>query len=174
MSLIGTLQKYLPFGGKPTLPRGETLALRPVRNRAVTWESLREEEPSGDEEAAGETEGGVRLIVPRRQDRLGRFLGRVFPVPNQKTIELDEFGAEVWQMCDGAHTVEQLVTHTCGKYKLNRRQGEVSVIAFMKMLAQRRLIGFLTKETVKEKERPHANHNRPQRQRRAGRARRRH
>ena len=93
--------------------------------------------------------------MPRRQDRLGRLLGRVFPMPDRKTIELDEFGAEVWEMCDGAHSVEQLVTHTCGKYKLNRRQGEVSVVAFMKMLTQRRLIGFPTKEG--EKGTPHGN-----------------
>ena len=163
MSLIGTLQRYMPLGRKPTLPRGETLALRPVRATVVTWER------NSDDEAGG----SARLTVPRRQDRLGRLLGRVFPVPAHKIIELDEFGAEVWEMCDGQHSVEQLVTHTCGKYKLNRRQGEVSVVAFMKMLAQRRLVGFLTKESAKEKERTYGN-DRPQRQRRPVRARRRH
>ena len=159
MSLIDTFRRYLPLGKKPTLPRGETLTLRPVRNRVVTWERPDEEDPAAS----------LRLIVPRRQDRLGRLLGRVLPMPSRKTIELDEFGAEIWEMCDGVHSVEQLVAHTCRKYKLNRRQGEVSVIAFMKMLAQRRLIGFITKE----KDRSHDN-QRPQRQRRAGRARRRH
>ncbi|MDQ2764614.1 MAG: PqqD family protein [Pseudomonadota bacterium] len=158
MSLIGKIQQYLPLGHKPTLPRGETLALRPVRNRVVTWERPETEDPGAS----------LRLTVPRRQEGMGRLLGRFFPMPDRKTIELDEFGAEVWELCDGAHSVEQLVTHTCAKYKLNRRQGEVSVVAFMKMLAQRRLIGFITKE----KERPHDN-QRPQRQRRAGRARRR-
>ena len=67
-------------------------------------------------------------------------------MPDRKTIELDEFGAEVWELCDGTHSVEQLVKHTCGKYKLNRRQGEVSVVAFMRMLTQRRLIGFAPKK----------------------------
>lgn len=165
MSLIATFQKYLPLGRKPTLPRGETLALRPVRNGVVTWEPMPDaEDGPGD---------GIRLTVPRRQDRLGRLLGRVFPVPGHKTIELDEFGAEVWQMCDGTHSIGHLVTHTCQKYKLNKRQGEVSVLAFMKMLSQRRLVGFLTHDLVKEKERTHGN-ARPQRQRRPVGARRRH
>ena len=165
MSLISTFQKYMPLGRKPTLPRGETLALRPFRNSVVTWERKPDDEAGWD--------GGVRLTVPRRQDRLGKLLGRVFPVPNAKTIELDEFGAEIWEMCDGEHRVEHLVTHTCQKYKLNRRQGEVSVVAFMKMLAQRRLVGFLTKDSGNEKEGTNGN-ARPQRQRRPVRARRRH
>lgn len=157
MSLIQTVQQYLPLGRKPTLPRGETLALRPVRNRVVSWER-----PADAAE-------GMRLTVPRRQDRVARLLGRFLQFPDSKTIELDEFGAEVWELCDGAHSIEQLVAHTCKKYKLNRRQGEVSVVAFMKMLTQRRLIGF----TTPEKERSNGN-PRPQRQRRPVRARRRH
>ena len=159
MSLRETLQRYLPLGRKPTLPRGETLALRPVRNRAVTWQRPEEPEPGA----------ALRLTVPRRQDRLGRLLGRVFPMPDHKTIELDDFGADIWERCDGAQSMEQLVAHTCRKYKLSRRQGEVSVVAFMKMLTQRRLIGF----AIKEKGTPHVS-PRPKRQRRAARAPRRH
>ena len=165
MSLKETLQKYLPLGRKPTLPRGETLALRPVRNRAVTWERPVEELPGV----------ALRLTVPCRRDRWGGLLGRVFPMPDHKTIELDEFGAEVWEMCDGAHSVEHLVAHTCRQYKLNRRQGEVSVVAFMKMLAQRRLIGFALQEPKDLKDKGTQNVSpRPQRQRRPGRAPRRH
>jgi len=125
------LKQYFPFlnRAKGALPRGEMLALRPLRNVSVAWEPKPETV-------------GVQLTVPRRDDKLGQLLGRVFQVPSTKTIELDEFGSAVWEKCDGKHSVEQLVVFTASAYKLNRRQAEVSVVSFMRMLAQRRLIGL--------------------------------
>lgn len=133
LNFWNTLRQSIPFLAqeKGSLPRGEMLVLRPQRNREVVWEMKAEDETPG-----------AKLTVPRRDDRMGQILSRVFRVPATKTIELDEFGAQVWSRCDGAHSVEQLITFTCDTYKLNRRQAEVSVITFMRMLAQRRLIGL--------------------------------
>lgn len=143
LSLFRTpLHTWLPFLGRrqPTVPRAQMLALRPQRNPSVTWQAKAHD---ADKDADGETDtGGAVLSVPRRQDRWTHWLARWLTLPPAKRIELDEFGAAVWEQCDGAHTVEQLVGQTCTRYKLNRRQGEVSVLAFMRMLAQRRLIGF--------------------------------
>ncbi len=127
------LKAYFPFLNRKnsSLPRGEMLALRPVRTASVAWE------PKADPDAPG-----VQITVPRREDKMGQLLSRLFQIPATKTIELDEFGAAVWEKCDGQHSVEQLVTFTAGAYKLNRRQAEVSVVSFMRMLAQRRLIGL--------------------------------
>ena len=124
---------------KGSLPRSEMLALRPLRNQAIAWTA----KPDGETP-------GAQLTVPRRDDKLGQILGRLFQIPPTKTIELDEFGAAVWAKCDGTHSVEQLVSFTSSAYKLNRRQAEVSVVSFMRMLAQRRLIG-LSKTSSKEK-----------------------
>ena len=130
--------QYFPFLNRRngSLPRGEMLALRPLRNQAIAWQM------KTDTEAPG-----ASLTVPRREDKLGRIVSRIFQVPATKTIELDEFGAAVWEKCDGRHSVEQLVVFTSQAYKLNRRQAEVSVVSFMRMLAQRRLIG-LEKDTA--------------------------
>ncbi len=130
---LETLRRAIPFldRGKGSLPRGEILALKPIRSREVDWEM------KADEDAAGAT-----LTVPRREDRAGQIISWIFRIPASRTIELDEFGAQVWARCDGQHSVDQLIKFTCETYKLNRRQGEVSVVTFMKMLAQRRLIGF--------------------------------
>lgn len=127
------LREYFPFLNrtKGSLPRGEMLALRPLRNKSIAWI------PKPD----GETPG-AHLTVPRREDKLGQVLARLFQIPATKTIELDEFGAAVWEKCDGRHSVEQLIVFTSNSYKLNRRQAEVSVVSFMRMLAQRRLIGL--------------------------------
>ena len=127
------LKQYFPFlnRAKGALPRGEMLALRPIRTASIAWEMKTD----------GETPG-VHLTVPRRDDKMGQILSRLFQIPATKTIELDEFGAAVWEKCDGRHSVEQLVNFTSSAYKLNRRQAEVSVVSFMRMLAQRRLIGL--------------------------------
>ena len=128
------VQEALPFIGKQRsgMPRERLLALRPARAGEVTWKRKPDDAPAP----------GAALTVPRRDEGLRRLLARVLQVPGTRTIELDEFGTKIWEQCDGTSTVEQLVQFTCREYTLNRRQGEVSVVAFMRMLAQRGLIGF--------------------------------
>ena len=159
------LRAYFPFLNRRngSLPRGEMLALRPLRNQAIIWEM------KADTDAPG-----ANLSVPRREDKFGQIVSRWFQVPATKTIELDEFGAAVWEKCDGRHSVEQLVVFTSHAYKLNRRQAEVSVVSFMRMLAQRRLIGLETAKpnAVKPntpKETAHVHRSGPQRAHKRGR-----
>ncbi len=163
------LRAYFPFLNRKngSLPRGEMLALRPLRNQAIAWEMKADTETPG-----------ANLSVPRREDKFGQIVSRIFQVPATKTIELDEFGAAVWEKCDGRHSVEQLVVFTSNAYKLNRRQAEVSVVSFMRMLAQRRLIGLeASKPSVVRpniaKETAHVHRSGPQRAQ-AKRGRRRH
>jgi hypothetical protein len=120
------------------------LSLRPVRNPVISWDEPNAGGSGSEDEDAGRP--AVVLTVPRRNDGLSGWLARRLMVPTGKRIELDEFGGAVWAKCDGAHTVEQLVRDTCENYKLNRRQGEISVVAFMRMLAQRKLVGFVQGE----------------------------
>lgn len=151
-SLRDKLGEYVPLlARKPALPREQSLALKPIRNPAVKWErTLGKENREEDEEKEGEEDGGagqVVLRVPLKTGGLSRLMTRWLSMPGSKTIELDEFGGAVWEMCDGRHTVEQFISHTCKTYQLNRRQAEVSVLAFMRMLMERRLIGFLEADT---------------------------
>ncbi len=165
MSLRDKLGEYVPLlARKPSLPREKSLALRPIRNPSVTWERKLSEE---DNEP-----GRIALHVPIKTSRMTRMLTRVLSMPDSKTIELDEFGGAVWEMCDGIHTVEQFVGHTCSTYQLNRRQAEVSVLAFMRMLLERRLIGFIAadlkgEENVSTNQRPVLGRKRGQRTQRA-------
>jgi len=159
MSLIANVMQW--FGGaknsaapsrfklpwlkkNPALPREDVLRLRPVRNPVVTWER----EDGGDEDAEDETDVPLKYVLnlPTRDDKYAKFLMKLFKGPSSRKVQLDEFGSHVWDLCDGKHTVEELVRFTCDTYKLNRRQGEVSVFAFMRMLSERRLIGYLKKE----------------------------
>jgi Coenzyme PQQ synthesis protein D (PqqD) len=143
---LASLRNTIPFLRKATLPREDTLALHPVRNPVILWKPKEPAESAEEDSATDEDplNAGVVLTVPRRarEDYLNRLLNRLFHTPSSKTIELDEFGGKIWSQCDGKHSVAELVSYTCTEYKLNRRQAEVSVIQFMKMLSQRRLVGF--------------------------------
>ncbi len=156
------IRAYFPFLDRKqsSLPRGEMLALRPLRNQTIAWEMRTNTDAPG-----------ANLTVPRREDKLGQIVSRIFQVPATKTIELDEFGAAVWEKCDGRHSVEQLVAFTSSTYKLNRRQAEVSVVSFMRMLAQRRLIGLeaATPNTIKETAHVQRSGSGPQRAHKRGR-----
>ena len=66
----------------------------------------------------------------------------MFRAPAYKEIVLDEVGSDIWELCDGENGVEAVVSCMCRKYKLNRRECETSVAAYLKMLGDRRLIGF--------------------------------
>ena len=138
LSLIDNLRQSIPFLAheKGSLPRGEMLALKPVRSREIAWEMR----------AAEDDAPGAKLTVPRRDDRVGQILSRIFHITATKTIELDEINAQLWARCDGQHSVDQLVRYACETYKMNRRQGEVGVITAMRMFAQRGLIGLKTGE----------------------------
>ena len=133
LNLFNTLRQTIPFLAreKPGLPRGEMLGLKPVRSREIAWEMKPEDEAPG-----------AKLTVPRRNDRVGRLLSRIFRITATKTIELDEINAQLWARCDGQHSVDQLIRYACETYKMNRRQSEVGVITAMRMFAQRGLIGL--------------------------------
>jgi hypothetical protein len=118
-------------GKKPKIPRSEVLAARPVRNPAVEWERWQRNE---------ETPLVALLKIPRRKDRFGNLVARLFRLPDFRKLELDEIGSDVWEMCDGTNSVEALTKAVCTKYRLNRRQAETSVTAYLKMLAERRLV----------------------------------
>ncbi len=60
----------------------------------------------------------------------------------EKSFELDELGAFVWDAADGTRTVEGLIRHFAAEKKVNLREAEVAVLAFLKMLAKRNLMAL--------------------------------
>ncbi|MDX1933877.1 MAG: PqqD family protein [Capsulimonadales bacterium] len=118
-------------GGKPKVSRAEVLASKPLRNPKVPW----------DREAVRPDTPPVALLrIPRRSDRFGNAVARIFKLPDYRKLELDEIGSDVWEMCDGANSVEAITKKVVERYKLNRRQAETSVTAYLRMLAQRQLV----------------------------------
>jgi hypothetical protein len=130
MTLRDRIGIYLPaFALKPALTKQQTMSVSPVHNDLVTWKKL---------------EGGeIMLSIPRRADRLGKIIGVVFRVPDFKEIVLDEVGSSVWELCDGKHDMSGIIAETSRLFKLNRREAEVSVTTYIKMLAERKLVGLV-------------------------------
>ena len=139
--MIGQL-RALVEGRRARPSRGQVLASRPVRHPKIAWAR----EPAR-EEGLPEL---VLVRVPRRQDRWGNFVAKCFKLPDHKKIELDQIGSDVWELCDGTHSVENIARRISEGYKLNKRQAETSVTAYLKMLADRRLVGLQTGTTKKK------------------------
>jgi len=73
---------------------------------------------------------------------VGGLLARVFYVPKSRKIVLDELGTFVWERCDGQTTVRDLIGIFAERYKLGRREAEVSLTEYLRTLAKRGLIGI--------------------------------
>ena len=108
------------------LTREQSLSSIPIRNELIEVER-------GDD-------GEVRLVIPRREDWWVRTATRFFYVPKKRRITLDEIGSVVWDLCDGKNHVRDIIRALAERYKLHRKEAEVSVVAYLRMLAKRRLI----------------------------------
>lgn len=84
--------------------------------------------------------------LPRRTRRLGestlRLTGALARSRGEKSFELDELGEFVWQSVDGTRTVEGLIRHFASEKRVNLREAEVAVLAFLKMLAKKNLLAL--------------------------------
>ncbi len=114
---------------RPRLSREHALQARPVRNPSLKWEAM--------------DNGEVQVVLPRRRDAMGKLLSSVFYVPPSKPISLDVVGARVWQLCDGEHTVNDIAEALMEEHKLHRREAEVSLTEFLKMLGKRNMVAFV-------------------------------
>lgn len=135
----------LPFVGPrraaARITRAEVLQALPFRNERIEWEM------KGPEDGQKTDTPVAVLRVPRRQDRLGKVLQRIFEAPTHKVVVLDELGTEVWTMCDGATTVDELIRSLARTHKLERREVEVSLTTYLRTLARRGFIGLRLETT---------------------------
>jgi len=124
---------------QPKLSRETMLNSRPARNEELTWER--------------NDDGEVQITVKRQENWKVRLISKIFYIPKNRKITLDEVGTEVWQLCNGRNTVAQMIEGLSDKYQLNRKEAEVSLLAYLKTMAQKRFIGFVidAKEAAKDR-----------------------
>ncbi len=110
------------------IPKDVFLKSKPLRNPYVKWERY----PSGE----------IAILIERKETKFTKLLSKITHVPKYKKLVLDRIGSKVWELCDGEHTVEDIVNFLCEEYKLNRREAEVSLTVYLQNLMKRGLIGL--------------------------------
>ncbi|MFN7017909.1 MAG: PqqD family protein [Fimbriimonadales bacterium] len=115
----------------PPLDRRQVLRLYPLRNAVVRSEQ--------------QEDGVYILIVPLPPRGLVGWLSRIFRLPREHRIELDEIGSVVWTLCDGRHSVETIVQRLVQQFKLERREAEYSLFVFLNTLSRRGFIAYSKK-----------------------------
>jgi hypothetical protein len=110
------------------IDRRQSLAGIPVRNPDVT---VFDDEDDG--------RAFVKVKVPRGP----HFLDRFRPPVIDKRYELDALGCFVLKCVDGQRSARDIVNAFATEYGVNRREAELSVVSFLKMLMQRQIISIV-------------------------------
>jgi len=74
------------------------------------------------------------LSVPLQHTGWSRVLKRLLPLSKEKNIELDRIGAEVLALCDGEHTVEDIVDVFMENWRLSFFEARGLILSFLKQL----------------------------------------
>ncbi len=114
---------------QPNIGREAMLNSKPSRNDTLEWEK--------------NEEGEVAVTLKRGDSKKVRVLSKIFWIPEKRTLVLDELGTQVWEMCDGRTTVEAMIRRLSEAHKLNSKEAEISLLAYLKKLGQKRLVGFI-------------------------------
>ena len=121
----------------PLLTPEQVLTSRPVRN-----EVLRTEAVEG---------GGLRVYLSRSGKWWVWLLAVVFPIPRERMVELDTAGQQVWELCDGKNTLQNMIEAFQRQHKLTRAEAEWSLRTYLRDLGKRGMVGFLVKKPEQKK-----------------------
>ncbi|MCG9129148.1 PqqD family protein [Candidatus Poribacteria bacterium] len=113
---------------RPDVDRGKILDAFPLRNQLITWEM--------------DDKGEASLVIPQKDKLLVRLTSKLFMLPDKRVVVLDSIGAFVWELCDGEHTISQIIKALQKKHQLTRKEAETSLFTFIKQLGKRNFIGF--------------------------------
>ncbi len=123
---------------RPDVDRGKVLKAFPLRHQLITWEL--------------DDKGEASLVIPQKDKFWVRFTSKIFMLPNKRVVVLDSIGAYVWQMCDGKHTISQIIKALQKKHQLTRKEAETSLFTFVQQLGKRNFIQFAIPTEAKPNE----------------------
>ena len=113
---------------RPDIDRSKVLKAFPLRNQLITWELDDKEEAS--------------LVIPQKDKFWVKWTSKLFMLPDKRVVVLDSIGAYVWQLCDGKHTISQIIKALQKKHQLTRKEAETSLFTFIQTLGKRNFIQF--------------------------------
>ncbi|MBD3184217.1 PqqD family peptide modification chaperone [Candidatus Poribacteria bacterium] len=116
--------------------KSDVLKSYPVRNSLIKWDK--------------NEKGEVSLVVPQKDSLWIKIITKIFMLPKSRVVALDEVGSFVWTMCDGHNSIDTIVRTLCNKYKLTRKEAEMSLMAYFRKLGKRGMVGFAVPKDAKE------------------------
>ena len=126
--MINRLLYKLKLKKRPDMDRTQVMKAFPVRNQLITWEI--------------DDKGEAALVIPQKETLWLRLVSKLFMLPGKRVIVLDSIGTYVWRMCDGKHTISQIIKGIQNQYQLTRKEAETSLFTFMQQLGKRNFIQF--------------------------------
>ncbi len=123
---------------RPDVDRSKVLKAFPVRNQLITWEL--------------DDKGEASLVIPQKDKFWVNLTSKLFMLPNKRVVVLDSIGAHVWEMCDGKHTISQIIKALQKKHQLTRKEAETSLFTFIQQLGKRNFIQFAIPNEAKPNE----------------------
>jgi len=118
--------------------RKRGIGRRLTREQGLTGKPVRNPELEVERNDAGE----IELKLPRRRTWWLNLMAKLGSVPEYRTLTLDRIGSTVWDLCDGEHTVKDLIGRLADEHKLSRKEAEVSLVTYLRQLAQRGVIAL--------------------------------
>lgn len=64
----------------------------------------------------------------------------IIPPPRYKKIVLDKIGSKIWLLCDGKHTIEDIIKSVIKETGLSRRNIEIAVYTYINQLIMKGLL----------------------------------
>jgi len=81
--------------------------------------------------------GSIRVYVKnRRPSFLVPPLSWIVPYKTERCLTLDRMGAQIWQLCEGQRSVEQVIERFAERHRLTFHEARVAVTGYIKMLVE--------------------------------------
>jgi len=120
---------------KASLDRRQSLAGVPLLNPGVEL---------------NQTADGKASLKAVRTRGAPSWMDRFRPRVDRRDYELDEFGTFVVEQMDGRRSVLEIINRFQDTFGMSRRESELGVVAFVKMLMQRSLLSVGLRDTSRE------------------------
>lgn len=118
----------MDFGKLPENKKKVLLAY-PIRNE-VKWQK----------------ENGVIIITFKKNfTRFERFLNKYLKGPEDIKLRLDEVGTRIWELCDGEHTIKDILLIIDNEFKEKIEPVDKRVSGFLEILLKRGLVRLESK-----------------------------
>ena len=86
-----------------------------------------------------------KLLLKTTIRRRGGFMARFLPESLTRQYKLDELGSFVVREINGKRTAEEIIDDFVSRFRTNRREAELSVVQFLKMLLERQVVSIAIK-----------------------------